>query len=147
MTTLSACGCAPGSVIFLLQLMIHRCGRFIACSGECTRVLESQPSHIDLALHSSSILISANEGRHAERNDLKLSGAAGALVAWDLATGGERLRTIPLTDDEVAVENVECSAVNTANHLILCDNTIVCDLGRNVKSIAMPFPTRRLKSS
>ena len=35
---------------------------FILDSGECTRVLENQPSHFDLALHASSILITGNEG-------------------------------------------------------------------------------------
>ena len=52
-----------------------------------------------------------------------------------------------MTDDEVPVALAESSAVRTANHLILHDSTVVCDFGRNIKSIVLPFPARRLKSS
>ena len=112
-------------------------------------MLANQPSQLDLALHSSSILITANEGllSHQSRCSACHRNLVGSLVAWDLTAGSERLRTIPLTSEDVAIELAESSCVSTASHLILHGNRVTCDFGRNVKSVVMPFPHRRPKTT
>ncbi len=73
----------------------------------------------------------------------------GCLIAWDLQSRGERLRTVNLVDDEVSIENASgaCAHNTKANHMMLVDSMIVCDFGRQIKTVPFPFATLTPDSS
>lgn len=96
-------------------------------TGACTRVLQNC-GPMDMLLHPSSVLVTASEG---------------ALSVWDLLGRGELLRSIPLIDDETVPLGMRTSAGSSVtNHLELApdQNTVVCDVGRNLALVELPFP-------
>eukprot|EP00039_Didymoeca_costata_P007198 m.97229 g.97229 ORF g.97229 m.97229 type:complete len:1094 (+) comp13585_c0_seq4:449-3730(+) len=98
-------------------------------SGECLRILDNFGAP-EFILHPSSIMVTVNEG---------------SLSVWDLRGGGngERLRVIPLVDDTVpAVHGVEAKSSGT-NNILLSGNVVLCDHGRYIKAVELPFPNAK----
>lgn len=94
--------------------------------GRCVRTLHLKDAHVDFALHASSILITASNA---------------TLTAWDLLAKGERLRTISLQDASVPVALSAAAGSSSTNRLLLDGRRVVCDLGRLVKAVSLPFPS------
>eukprot|EP00051_Salpingoeca_urceolata_P022256 m.358162 g.358162 ORF g.358162 m.358162 type:complete len:1114 (+) comp19945_c1_seq18:3867-7208(+) len=94
-------------------------------TGRCLLVLNMSEAHVDFALHERSVLVTACDGK---------------LTAWDLVGGGERLRTVPLMSEVVPAGLQALPGSMCTNTLLLEDDTIVCDLGRLVKFVQLPFP-------
>jgi WD40 repeat protein len=90
-------------------------------TGRCTQVLRD--STMQVALHPSSVLITASDG---------------ALTAWNLLGHVERLRTVSLANDH---EPTNEGGVAGTRHLAIHNGTVFCDLGSHVKAVKLPFPS------
>lgn len=59
----------------------------------------------------------------------------GAVIAWDLVASGERVRTIPLKQDDTLPARLAGSGLTATAHLLLLGNRLVCDLGTALKTV------------
>ena len=79
------------------DVRLHQHTMVTSHSGLCVKVLTNQASIFEMALHPCSILVTWLEGW---------------LVAWNLPTDAERLRTVPLTDFNISVELTESTSAS-----------------------------------
>eukprot|EP00053_Salpingoeca_punica_P019472 m.197156 g.197156 ORF g.197156 m.197156 type:complete len:1190 (+) comp17660_c1_seq4:253-3822(+) len=95
-------------------------------SGRCLRVLTLSQAFVGMALHDTSILVTVTDGK---------------VTCWDISGGGERLRTFPLSDDTVSpMVMMDASGSSNTHNVLLVGSRLICDYGRLIKSVALPFP-------
>eukprot|EP00045_Choanoeca_perplexa_P014514 m.171144 g.171144 ORF g.171144 m.171144 type:complete len:1295 (+) comp16702_c0_seq2:210-4094(+) len=99
----------------------HTLRLWVRATGRCMRTLNTSTPLLAMTLHESNVLLTVSEG---------------CLTAWDLMAGGERLRT-------VALEETESRRIITNNHALLSQDHVMCDYGKAVKVLHVPFPTLR----